>query len=270
MKHLKLMMAALAIMMGLTMTSCLGDEEEVAPTITTVAKLRSAFPCEFITDDGFVIVPSSSSVSKFEANNSISLSKYLNNVCYIIYTLPAGKEIKEGDKGVEDVTLEGLATLNSKVERVSEKGAVNDSINKAAIISLGKEGNEYLKPAMFDATTVFLCIDYFLLNKGHDFTLVDYLSEQPEDEEGALTFYLRHNNNDDSMMNTSTTSYTWAKNGYVWFLYHGFDITASMMDYQMQNGGKKPEVIKIVTYENATTPSLESAKPMMHYIEYKY
>lgn len=270
MKHLKLMMAALAIMMGLTMTSCFGDEEEAAPTITTVAKLRSTFPCEFVTDDGFVIVPSSSSVSKFEANNSISLSKYLNNVCYIIYTLPAGKEIKEEDRGVEDVTLEGLATLNSKVERVSEVGAVNDSINKASIISLGKEENEYLKPSLFDATTVFLCIDYFLLNKGHDFTLVDYLSEQPEDEDGVLTFYLRHNNNDDSMVNTTTTAYNWAKSGYVWFFYHGFDITASIMDYQMQNGGEKPKAIQIVTYENTATPSLESAMQNRHYIEYKY
>lgn len=270
MKHLKLMMVALAMMMGLTMTSCFDEEEDSATTITSVAKLRSTFPCEFVTEDGFVIVPTSSSVSKFESNNSISLSTYLNNVCYIIYTLPAGEEIKEGDKGVEDVSLEGLATLNSKVERVSEKGAVNDSINKAAIIALGKEGNEFLKPAMFDASTIFLCIDYFLLNKGHDFTLVDYVGEQPEDEEGVLTLYLRHNNNDDSMQNTTSTAYYWANNGYVWFFYHAFDITASLMDYQMKNVGKKPEAIKIVTYENALSPSLEQAKEFSHYIDYEY
>ena len=37
MKHLKLMMAALAMMMGLTMTSCFDDEDSYETVITSLA-----------------------------------------------------------------------------------------------------------------------------------------------------------------------------------------------------------------------------------------
>lgn len=264
MKHFKLMMAALAIMMGLTMTSCFDDEDTYEKTVSTVAKLRNGMTgYEFVTPDGFVIIPSLSSINKFESNNDILLGTYLNDVCYLIYSIPSGTVVTEETTSISDVALEGLATLNSKVEMVEEVGAPNDSINKAAIISLGRENNEYLKPSMFDDNTVFLAIDYFMLNKQHTFTLVDYVNEQPE--ENVLTLYLRHNNNDDSMQNTSTTSYYWANTGYIWFFYHAFDITRSLMDYQLKNG-KKPEAINIVTYENPSSSSLETAKRYDHYI----
>lgn len=264
MKHLKLMMAALAIMMGLTMTSCFDEDDTYERTATAVAKLRNGYAgYEFVTSDGMLIIPSLSSINKFESNNNILLGTYLNDVCYLIYSIPEGTKITEETTSISDVALEGLATLNSKVEMVEEVGAANDSINKAAIISLGKENNSLLKPSMFDDNTVFLCIDYFILSKEHTFTLVDYVNEQPE--ENVLTLYLRHNDNGDSQQNTSTTAYYWANSGYVWFFYHTFDITRSLMNYQLKHG-KKPEAINIVTYENAASSSLETAKRYDHYI----
>ena len=58
MKHLKLMMAALAMMMGLTMTSCFDDEDSYETVITSIAKLKQGLAggYEFVTTEGFVII----------------------------------------------------------------------------------------------------------------------------------------------------------------------------------------------------------------------
>ena len=269
MKHLKLMMAALAMMMGLTMTSCFDDEDSYETVITSIAKLKQGLAggYEFVTTEGFVIIPDAASVSKMESNNKIKMDDYLNEVCYVIYSVEGKDPIKKEDTSIKDVTLEGFTSLSQTVEIVSEKGAANDSINKAAIISLGKDINEHTKPSLFDQSTVFLCIDYFIVNKQHSFTLVNYGVDELV-EEGVLTLYLRHNNNGDSMQNTTSTAYYWANQGYVWSFYHAFDITRPLMDYQLKYG-KKPEAIGIVTMENLNSPSLEQAKEFTHYIEYK-
>lgn len=269
MKHLKLMMAALAMMMGLTMTSCFDDEDSYETVITSIAKMKQSLTggYEFVTTEGFVIIPDAASISQLESNNEFELEDYLNDVCYVIYSVEGKDPIKEGDTSISDVTLEGLASLNGTVEIVSEKGAANDSINKAAIIALGKDVNEYTKPSLFDQSTLFLCIDYFMLEKQHSFTLVNYGVEELE-EEGVLTLHLRHNDNGDSMQNTTTTAYYWANQGYVWSFYHAFDITRPLMDYQLKYG-KKPEAICVRTFENQNSPSLELAKENRYYIEYK-
>ena len=53
MKHLKLMMAALAMMMGLTMTSCFDDEDSYETVITSIAKLKQGLTggYEFVTTE---------------------------------------------------------------------------------------------------------------------------------------------------------------------------------------------------------------------------
>ena len=68
MKHLKLMMAALAMMMGLTMTSCFDDEDSYETVITSIAKLKQGLAggYEFVTTECFVIITDASSVSKME------------------------------------------------------------------------------------------------------------------------------------------------------------------------------------------------------------
>ena len=93
-------------------------------------------------------------------------------------------------------------SLDDKV-LITERGASNDSVNKAPIIDIDNSekvsyNKELFKPWFFyDKTTLVLPINYYLYKAGvHKFTLVYYPSENNSTNK-TLKLYLRHYNADD-------------------------------------------------------------------------
>ena len=95
---------------------------------------------------------------------------------------------------LKNVTLNYAVSLDGTVESVAEKGASNDSVATAPIIrvtnvmssSSTSEENFYI----LDNRYLFAGISYYVQEKQHSFTLVNYPNEQVED--GVIKFYLRH------------------------------------------------------------------------------
>lgn len=266
MKHLKLLMAALAMMMGLTMTSCLESDDEYKQTYTAVAKLNGNYGTyQFVTPDGFTITPSLASISSFEGNNG-SLLTHVGKVFLVYYTLADGQTIDENTTSVSEVKLEGLMPIDRPVEVVEEEGDMNDSINNTPIITL--KYSEELKPAFFDRSTLYLCVNYYMENVTHDMTLMYYPNRMEYTD--MPTFYLHHDKNTDNILAPQSTSYYWASAGYFSFFYMTFDISDALYRYNMDNGASgMAQKVRVVAYENGAGIDMETAKTAEYIIEYK-
>ena len=80
MKHLQLMMVALFVLMGVSLTSCLNSESDPYNYASAMVKVQSgAFYTYFKTADGTIIEPTQESISALEANG-FDLSKLANKV----------------------------------------------------------------------------------------------------------------------------------------------------------------------------------------------
>lgn len=237
MKQFKFLMVALILLMGVSLTSCLGDSD---PTVRGLAmgKIINSFPIQIELPGGAL---------KFTAQNSIDGGVYPGEYVYFQYSY--NSELQKIDQNTTNI--EATITIVEKMthrycEPADDKG---ESYENATIIQIGEGagsvGMGYNGGFLFgyyDKNTVYLPLAFLLkeasqesLNK-HSFSLL-YDENEMKAGDTDIVFYLRHNS-----METETKRPALSNKL--------FDISSALAQFENVTG-QKPQ--NIVIYANETT-----------------
>lgn len=259
MKQLKFLMIAFTLLMGISLTSCLNSDSDPYKYGGGMAKVRATYGPVIFESGDITITPTAASISSL-LTQGVDVAKMDGHVVYISYRWdPAVTVADEDPKKIKNVDLMAAIDLNNTTEVVNERGATNDSINNAAIISLGLSQNSEVKPSFFDKTTLLLPVNYFMYGKLHYLTLKYYPKEQAEDDK-TLKLYLHHNAGKDE--STNTTSYNYAEQGYLGFFQKTYNLSNiyAAYGYQIGNPTAQPTTVEIITKENTYTYKLDDTQ----------
>lgn len=273
MKQLKFLMVAFTLLMGVSLTSCLNSDSNYAPPVGGFVKVGdSMFGNSFTMLDGVTkISPTVASLAAIESNMGFKPSS--TKIAYITGTYdetlnPNPIEEKE----YKSVNLLWAVSLDAKVE-MTERGADNDSVNKAPVIDIdnssqmGSEVEKKLhKPWFFyDKTTLMLPINYFVYKAGfHKFTLV-YYPEENADGNKTLKLYLRHYDADDKSTTANSLNNSAA---FPQIYYYAYDLTDVFYQY-LGRTGEMPTTVTIEYVTNANSLKLEDAETKTCEVEVK-
>lgn len=249
MKQLKFLMVALTLLMGISLTSCLGDND---PTVTEPAlgRVTNLFPYTFETSNGV----------KFVATNNIesttSLKMNMGDIVEFTFTYNSDEQqITETNKTINaqitvyrnlSICTNATVTDNDGSEEAYENATINEILV-----------NEGSKMLYFDRNTLLIPIVFLAKEREdkHEFTLVynnSIVNEQENDD--VLVLYLRHKNSEEKP--TESVG-----------LYKAFDIRYILNVY-----GKTPTKIRV--YANVTDKfgscDLADAKEELQYKEIDY
>lgn len=272
MKQLKFLMVALTLLMGISFTSCLNSDNDYAPTVGGFVKVGGGmFGTTFTMLDGATTIsPTAASLTQAESNMGF---KYSNtNIAYVIGTYDETLNPDPiNNKEYKSVSLTYAVSLDDKV-LITERGASNDSVNKAPIIDIDNSekvsyNKELFKPWFFyDKTTLVLPINYYLYKAGvHKFTLVYYPSEKNSTNK-TLKLYLRHYNADDK----ATSSTSLQNSDIPSIFYYAYDLRDVFTRYAMAVGSSEyPSSIVVEYVVNPNGLDLEKAETKTVVVERK-
>lgn len=269
MKQLKFLMAALLMVMGVTLSSCLDSDSGDSTSRVGIGKVYSNYGSYSFKDlQGYTIIPTYASVAS-QLSNGNDLSKYVGDVVYFGYDI-ASATTDESAKTVTDVTFNGCFSLNSPVEVVEGTAtdkAPNDSIENTPIISLK---NGYDVPGfVFDNHTLYLPTNYTMTNAENYISLVYYTDEE-ENNDDSLCLHLRYNSKGNKVSSPITSKdYTYYNLAYYMNYFDLSDVFYAHMS--KHNLTAFPTKIKVLTKENSYSTSLDDdqTKENTYIIEYK-
>ncbi len=217
-KQMKVLVLTLIVLMGVGFTSCMNSDGNTTMMGYSVVKVHSSFGVVYFEDaSGFKYYPTTTSLAQIEAN-PFNFKTSSTNLAYIGYQYDTETQQVTESTTKLNVELNYAVSLDAKLEIVNERGAENDSIANAPIITLKGTANGYYnyEPVMFDSNTLLLSVNYFMnINKPfHYFTLVYYPNEEPvpdapalDGEGNTVTLYLRHNSGDDTSNSATSLGY---------------------------------------------------------------
>ena len=195
MKQVKVLVLTLIVLMGVGFTSCMNSDDNYTPVWQgPVEVISSAYGGTYFKIGELKIQPTATSLMAGEETYKFDPSS--TKMAYIACTY--SNDEASGNSGatntLKNVTLNYAVSLDGTVESVTEKGASNDSVATAPIIRVTNvmsststsEENFYI----LDNRYLFAGISYYVQEKQHSFTLVNYPNEEVED--GVIKFYLRH------------------------------------------------------------------------------
>ena len=262
MKQLKFLMAALLMVMGVSLSSCLDSGDNTTRVDGAIVKVNSRYGTPiFYMLNGRTIALSSASLNSNLANG-IDFNKFDGQILQFEYTWDSSLiEITDDTKDIKDVAFYRCFPMNSAVEVVTEDGAKNDSISDMPIISLKKEISGHKYEPYFWGKTLVLPIEYYMSTRVHNFTL-EYHPEQQESD-GTLKLVLEHNKVNDQISYDLNTSWDFAVGGAQYAYYRAFDLTNIL--YMLDT---TPENV-IVEYKESTQTDLDKAESKTCTIPYK-
>lgn len=250
MKQLKFLMVALTLLMGISLTSCMGESD---PTRNEVAplKLVNTYPFTFqYPDNGLKVVATNSS----ELLANISLDMNYGDIILIQFTFNGDEQpITETTKEIEAKVSIGSNYSANAESVVTDNNGAGEPYENATINGL-ESGYSSAAMMYYDKNTLLVPI-WFLAKSmdKHDFTLV-YDQNEVGSEEDVLKLYLRHSNSEEKPAEMAAA-------------YKAFDIRGALATY-----GKTPAKIRI--YANVTDKSgscdLADAKQELQYKEIEY
>ncbi len=279
MKRFRLLTFVCAMLIGMSVISCIGTTDSNTVYLTYWAELRSNILGlhYFVTSDGVTITPTEASMNSAESQLGTGyFDDYEGKIAYVMFAYDKTVlEIAEDATDISGVTLLTFVAMDAPTGIVSESavGTENDSVKmQAPIISLTHQySNITFSPYFFndDKYNVVLPINYYYNGtKTHYLSLIYY----PDDEEtitdkasGILRLYLRHNHNedygtdDDDLTSGGTTSFEYANStGNIFLYYKTYDLRDIYTRYTM-DGSSSPSRVRIVTMESSSSVVLSDA-----------
>ena len=241
-----------------------------ASSLLKAVKNNANIPVITKLADATTISPTAASLTQAESNMGF---KYSNtNIAYVIGTYDETLNPDPiNNKEYKSVSLTYAVSLDDKV-LITERGASNDSVNKAPIIDIDNSekvsyNKELFKPWFFyDKTTLVLPINYYLYKAGvHKFTLVYYPSENNSTNK-TLKLYLRHYNADDK----ATSSTSLQNSDIPSIFYYAYDLRDVFTRYAMAVGSSEyPSSIVVEYVVNPNGLDLEKAETKTVVVERK-
>lgn len=274
-QRFKFLTLAVALMAGLTMTSCLGDSgDPVDGRFGVIAKVYSSYFTTFRTPgvDPITITPTEASINSIVTNNpDFSMSNLNGRIVSIGYSwnpeliqFPA--DTKEYD-GVSLISIESLdeATL---VVSAGAVGTENDSVATHPIISLNPQVNGYTyKPYFFDnnRTEIIVPVQYYVpLNSqatSFNVSLVYYPDDpdtQADKANGILRLHVNYRVHGVEEFSTQYKSSDIDITYYgMRYFYKAFRLSGNI---RMAWGGSLPSAVNLVADENQFSTKLDDSQ----------
>lgn len=209
-QRFKLLTLALGLLMGVTMTSCLGDGGEYQSSGTAIAKVYSNYGMYYYfktPGQTITITPTEASIINLESlNKDFKMSNLIGKIVSIgYYWNPDDPNVVQDETSIEGVSLYGIQSLDfpTLVVSAENKGTARDSVATHPIVSLNPSdayGQKY-QPYFFDdnKSEVIVPINYYEPNDSRatsaSFTLVYYpddIATVSDKNEGILRLYLNY------------------------------------------------------------------------------
>ena len=127
-KQMKFLTLALALFVGMTLTSCLNSDDNTTSTMSAIVKVQGSFygTVSFVAQDGYTIEPSQESYYQTVANG-IEWEQYYGKIIQLIYSYDTtSADVVIDEDGISGVTLQSLASLDSPVEISVQPVPVSD------------------------------------------------------------------------------------------------------------------------------------------------
>lgn len=243
MKQMKIWVLALIVLVGVGFTSCMNSDDN--STSSWMGPVEVSYsPYDRTTSFKFgelIISPTNTSLATVEKQYNFKPST--TRMAYIAfeYSTDEGSGNETATNKLQNVVMNYAVSLDETVERVTEKGASNDSIATAPIIrmtdvmaSTQNENGFYILHDRY----LFTGLAYFVQEKAHSFTLVNYPNE--EVEEGTVKFYLRHSGTPEKETIGQTSVN--AAGLYPYLYFKSFDIR----NYLPTEPGKEVKIVVVV------------------------
>lgn len=230
-------MIAFTFLMGISLTSCIGESD---PTVTdvTFGKIVGSFPTVIETPGGI----------KFTAVNALDgLDFYSGDYVYFQYSYNSDEQTVDQNTKNIDATI----TIGEKITYRPSVIAPNkgEEYENVTILQIGNGPDSYVKFMYYDKSK--LIVPIFFLTKGeltgHDFTLV-YDQENVTATDTEIVFYLRQMSSDTEAKKTNLS-------------YKMFDISSALGLFTATTSNK-PTKVTIYTNEtkDITSDALDKKK----------
>ena len=280
-QRFKLLTLALGLLMGVTMTSCLGDGGEYQSSATAIAKVYSNFGMFYsfkTPGNAITISPTEASINSLESQNeNFTMSSLVGKIVSIGYYWNSDDpNFVQTETSIEGVNLYAIQPLDfpTLVVPAENKGTARDSVATHPIISLNPTdayGQKY-QPYFFDnnKAEIIVPVNYYAPTDSRatsiSITLVYYpddLATVADKNEGILRLYLNYRVNGVEDYATQRSSFN-----FVAFSLHNMTpntnianqwggsidkvrIVAKVNSYStdMDNVGTEEEVYDVVTIE---------------------
>ena len=291
-QRFKLLTLALALMAGMTMTSCLGDNgDPMDGRYGVIAKVNSDFypldPVTFSTPgmNPVTITPTEASINSIVSNNSnFSMANIDGQIVSIGYTWnPDLIQFPSDATEYDGVTLSSIESLDAPTLVVSAGavGSVNDSVATHPIVSLNPQLNGYTyKPYFFDNNRmdIIVPVQYYVpLNSqatSFSVSLVYYpddLDTQADKANGILRLHVNYRVNGVEEFSTQYKSSDITYYGLRYF-YKAFRLNSRILQAW---GGSSPSAVNLVADVNEYSTKLDDSQtkrdqvyPVVTYEEY--
>ncbi len=233
MKQLKFLMVAVTLLIGISLTSCIGEGD---PTVTNVTfgQITSIFPIVIKTPYGV----------EYTATNSLESDLYPGDYVYFQYSYNSDLVEQNATKIDATITIGEKITYKPAVN-VSDKGEDFESVT---ILQVGNGPESNFKFLYYDKSKILFPVMFLMkdlskesLNK-HDFTLV-YNEEDVKADDSEIVFYLRHKSSETEAKQRASA-------------YKLFDINRALEQFKAKTGNKPT---KVVVYTNETKDNTTDA-----------
>ena len=237
MKQMKFLLVALmAVVMSVSVTSCMKGDDNTTGSGYTVAKVKSNISSiSFTTIDGYTLLAG--------ANSSLTTAKP-GDFVYLAYTYDTETDVDAASKTIK-ITIAGAQIVSGNPILGIQKSEDGESYKSNKPVITISDG--VLSPLMFDNDNLILPIQYYAKEDAskHKFTLVYYTDKlkgdkNGEDKNDGLTLYLRHNSEETG-------------EGTHIFSYKTFDISRAISAYYREYGNSYPSKIYIEIEKNSNT-----------------
>lgn len=207
MKQLKFLMVALTLLMGISLTSCLGESDPTRGDLRPL-KLVNTYPFTFQypndgMNEGLKVVATNSSEL---LASSEALNMRIGDIIYISYTYNSDEQTvttqtKEVNAKVVFALTNNSSNLSANAESVVlDNAGTEEPYENATINAIGDPSNRG-EMFYYDKNTIIIALAYLgekddYISK-HRFTLVYDQNDENSKKDGVMNLYLRHYNSEE-------------------------------------------------------------------------
>ena len=244
MKQLKFLMAALTLLMGISLTSCLNSDSNSDNTQGHFARVKqgdmtTGYSPYFEDYAGNKLLPTVASLTQIEASGDFKMSS--SNFVFITYKLAEIEKTAKSETGTTpssyDITLLSAVACDGPTPIMVENNEAmeNTVVENAPIFTLIYNASYSYSPFLYDKETLFLPIYYKMENKAeqvkqHKLNLVCNF-EGIASGSTEIVFYVRHDRGTDE------------KNEALNVAYNGYDIKTAIARFSALAGNEPKKIV---------------------------
>lgn len=272
-QRFKLLTLAVALVAGLTMTSCLGDSDyqnQQSVIAKVVPNYTSGAMYKFVAADGFTIIPSAGAENSFASSmgNGFTMSQLNGTIVQVYYYWSSDDpNVEITDTSIDNVNFT-LASLDYPTKVVPSAYQDTESVATHPVISLNPTDNwgNTLKPFFFDDTKsdIVVPISYYYpygVQTTASMTLV-YYPEDPatvsDKSNNTLRLYLNYSVLDKDGEEPIQFSTQYSSFGY--FAFNLRNTKSGMGNILASWGGSTPEKVIITTKVSQYSTKLDDVQ----------